>query len=416
MNESVNRNHSVGSFRAWGLPPVDFDEFHRVEARSRLDDGVEATIAWDLVDVPPLAITLPDGRAYSYVSAAGGVVIEPGISQDAAVVLEMDEQAWQDYVYEFRNPPSLVLAESVLFQRGGLAEWDAWKPALRCLYSGKPIYDPAAPLLDRAGRPLDLHRSFTLDDDPEEMSHFLRTASFLVVREVFSGRVAEIADEVERLRAAAKEGELWSWWGRDDAGRSFPYRLVYMAENSALIRALGDSDPTVRRLVELAGLPLVPLHDRGQGDLTVLKSFSPDTKVFGLAPNIPWHMDCELGGCPVMCPSINIGIQLDAANADSSQLWVLPGSQGTAPHSFLPDDVPAVALETEPGDATIHYSCALHAAPQPTGSNGRRTVYLPFYGEKTLQLLGRFESFEQVIPAYGTGAMPNLFDVEETLR
>lgn len=414
MDQTISRNNKVGSFVAWGRPPVDFDDFHRFEGPRRLDHGVEQQIAWDLVGVPPMAISMPDGRAYSYVAGPAGVTIEPGIVDDANVVVEIEDQAWQDYVHEFRNPASLILAESVRFERGGLLEWDVWKPALRCLYSGKPIYDPDKPLLDRAGNALDLHRSFTLDDDADEMSHFLRTASYLVVRGAFSHRLAEISDEIERLRLAAREGELWSWWGSDNAGHRFPYRLVYMGENSSLIRSLSDTDPTVRRLVALARRPLVPLHDRGQGAVTVLKPFAPETKVYGLAPNIPWHMDCELGGCPIMCPSINIGIQLDAANASSSQLWVLPGSQGTAPHSFLPN-LAGVALETEPGDVTIHYSCALHAAPQPTGPNGRRTAYLPFYDSRTLELLGRFESFEQIIPGYGTGVMPSLNEVADNL-
>jgi hypothetical protein len=31
--------------------------------------------------------------------------------------------------------------------------------------------------------------------------------------------------------------------------------------------------------------------------------------------DLPWHRDCGLGGHPVTCPTLNVGIQLDAATA-----------------------------------------------------------------------------------------------------
>ena len=75
---------------------------------------------------------------------------------------------------------------NVRFHRGGYDDWDIWEPALRSLYSGIPIYDPRDPGLDGLdGTPLDLHRKFTLDDDPKELAHYLETAGYLVVADVF---------------------------------------------------------------------------------------------------------------------------------------------------------------------------------------------------------------------------------------
>ena len=59
--------------------------------------------------------------------------------------------------------------------------------------AGDPLHVLGAPDLrsrsDRVprsrGRPLDLHRSFEVDDDPEEMSNFLRQTGFLVVRRAY---------------------------------------------------------------------------------------------------------------------------------------------------------------------------------------------------------------------------------------
>ena len=197
--------------------------------------------------------------------------------------------------------------------------------------------------------------------------------------------------------------------------RSRRSRLLFMSENSELTRSLMDDDPTVEQLVALAKRDLVPLHDRGQGAVSVLKPFGRGANLGpSIAANLGWHADCNLGGCGIMCPSINIGIHVDAAGPDSSQLWALAGSHGRVPHlsgkrTF--EQTTAVPLDTEPGDITIHYSCVTHAGPPPTGTNARRTLYLPFYGPETLTLLGRFQSFEQVLPGYGTGDTPDYFEM-----
>ena len=64
----------------------------------------------------------------------------------------------------------------------------AWEPGLRALYNGRPVFDPndTSQLVEPDGSPLDPARSFRLGDGREEMAHFLRTAGYLAVREVFS--------------------------------------------------------------------------------------------------------------------------------------------------------------------------------------------------------------------------------------
>mgnify|MGYP001216223917 CR=1 FL=1 len=52
-----------------------------------------------------------------------------------------------------------------------------------------------------------------------------------------------------------------------------------------------------------------------------------------------------------------------------------------------------------------------HAGPPPVGPNQRRTLYLPFYGPETLRLLGPYQSFEQILPGFGTGKIPSLDEV-----
>ena len=416
MSEMVERNTNVGDFSTWGLVAWDFDDFHRRELPHRLAAGVNTQVSWDLAGAAPFSIALKDGRAYSYAMDGGAVRVMRGIHEQAQCVIEIEERAWQNYVHELRTPYSLVLAQAVHFLRGGMGEWDAWAPAIQCMYSGREIFDPSKPLRDAQGQPLDLHRKFTLADDHEEMTHFLHTAGYLVVRGALTHRLQEIADEIERVRAQAREGEIFSWWTENLAsGVRFPYRLMFISERSQLVRSLMEEDPTVAALVALVKRDLIPLHDRGQGAMSVLKPFGAGSKLApSIAGNLGWHTDCGLGGCTIMCPSVNIGIHLDAAGPQSSQLWAMAGTNGRSVHhaTSMGADCPnAVPLDTCPGDVTIHYSCSMHAGPPPTGPNQRRTLYLPFYTPETLRLLGRFQSFEQVLPGYGSGDIPSLDQV-----
>jgi hypothetical protein len=416
MASVAERDTSVGDFSSWGFPEWDFDEFHRHELPRRLAHGVSDQIAWDLVGASPFVAALPDGGAYSYVVADGAVRVEPGVHPDAQCAIEFDPRAWQNYLHELRTPSALVLAESVRFLRGSMDEWDVWLPAIQCMYSGREIFDPSKPLLDLQGKPLDLHRKFTLDDDHEEMSHFLRTAGFVIVKGAMAHRRQELADEIDRVRDASTEGEIFSWWTDNlTTGERFPYRLMFISERSQIVRSLMEDDPTIASLVKLAKRDLVPLHDRGQGAMSVLKPFGEGTKLApSIAENLGWHADCGLGGCNIMCPSINIGIHLDAAGPGSSQLWAMAGTNGRTVHhhTAMGANCPnAIPLDTDPGDITIHYSCSMHAGPPPVGPNQRRTLYLPFYGPETLRLLGPYQSFEQILPGFGTGKIPSLDEV-----
>lgn len=416
MAMEAKQDTSVGDFSSWGLPAWDFDDFHRRELPQRLAQGVSTQIAWDLRGAPPFAATLADGRAYSYVAMDDVVHVVPGIHADAACAVEFDERAWQNYVHELRTPSALVLAQSIRFLRGGMDEWDVWLPAIQCMYSGREIFDPSRTLTDAHGKPLDLRRTFTLGDDHEELSCFLRTTGFLIVKGAMAHRRQELSDEINRVRDEAREGEIYSWWTDNlTTGEHFPYRLMFISERSRIVRSLMDEDPTIASLVKLAKRDLVPLHDRGQGAMSVLKPFGEGAKLApSIAGNLGWHSDCGLGGCSIMCPSINIGIHLDAAGPQSSQLWAMAGTQGRTVHhrTLMGADCPnAVPLDTDPGDVTIHYSCAMHAGPPPVGPNARRTLYLPFYGRDTLRLLGPYQSFEQILPGFGTGRIPSLDEV-----
>ena len=88
--------------------------------------------------------------------------------------------------------------------------------------------------------------------------------------------------------------------------------------------------------------------------------------------DLNWHVDDGIGGHPVMCPLIQTGIQLDHATAANGRLLVLAGSHRYTKHWNAwgeETDLPAVALDTEPGDLTVHYgdTCTRRHRPPRTG-------------------------------------------------
>src|SRR5262245_5838401 len=414
------RDTHFGTYRTLGLPPLDFDRFHREELPRRLAQGVNERVAWDVRGKAPIAIALPDGRSYSYACRDGRVEVRPGVASDAETSLEIvDEESWIDYVYEFRTRYGLLYSNAVRFVRCSFDTWDAWEPAIRCMYSGRPIYDPRSlDLRDLGGAPLDLRRSFAPDDDPEEPSNFLRRTGWLVVKRAFEpALVAALAAEVERIRAAAVEGELTSWWASDPQGRRFPYRLTYLCQQSEPIASL-YAMPRVRELVALSREDVVPVPDRIEGILAVLKEFATGEEVSAFA-NLPFHTDCGFGACHLTCPCVLVGVQLDGMSARSSQLQLNAGTWGRAYHNrpgeMTPDRYPIVSLETEPGDATVHYGCGLHAGPGPTGPQRRRTLYVQHYHPRTFGLIGPFQGYNQIMPGYGKGEIRNVVEMEAEL-
>src|SRR5262249_57895615 len=109
------------------------------------------------------------------------------------------------------------------------------------------------------------------------------------------------------------------------------------------IAALSD-DPRVVRLGALLGGGLLPLVDRSDAHSLVIKN--PGV-VEGLS-DLPWHRDCGLGGHPFTCPSVQVGIQLDAASAASGRLHFVPGSWRGSWHRSDLARATSLAVATEP--------------------------------------------------------------------
>ncbi|MCH7598959.1 MAG: hypothetical protein IH973_04310 [Myxococcales bacterium] len=170
------------------LEAIDFDKFHRSELPELLASG-NGRLAAAALHRGSLAFRV-DGGAYTYSRSENSIEIAPG-DETAEVVIELSQENWSRMVRETMTAPGLLYGGKVKCLRGNTIKFVGWEPVLRAMYNGRPVWNPEDILLDRAGDPLDASKSFQIDDDREEMAHFLRTAGFLVVRNVFDASEEE---------------------------------------------------------------------------------------------------------------------------------------------------------------------------------------------------------------------------------
>jgi hypothetical protein len=378
--------------------PIDFDWFHREELPALLRRRGDVFSAADAGVVRPLAFQLSDGRAYTYVPDGGSFSVQPG-TDAAHTVVELSPDAWCAFAWELKTCFALLYAEQLNVVQGTFGHVARWEPPLRVAFSEQVLFDLEQPtrLEDAQGNAIDLTRSFTLDDPPADVRDFFHRVGFVHLRGVLdAGEIAALTADVEVAVELARPDDRKSWW-TTVGGESVCNRVNYLNDGSARIAALG-ADPRFVDIAALGGDDLRDAHDRLDGNGVVIKV--PGSSG-GLA-DLPWHRDCGMGGHPVKCPMLNVGIQLDAATAETGQLEMIPGShRGTSrlPSAREAEHHDVVALTTEPGDVTVHFGHTLHAAPPPTDPDayGRRALYLSFVPPLTFEMVGPGQGYNDVL-------------------
>ncbi len=353
-----------------GFADLDFSDFHEGELRRRLasGNGAEAARAVARVGrIGSLGLRLTDGRAYTYVPRDDGIEVVAG-DASAETVVELAPEIWEGLVHDYESPPGLLYGGKVRCRKGKAMRLVAWEPALRAMYTGRPLHDPNdVDLRDRHGEPLDPERAFGPDDDPRDMAHFLRTAGYLFVRRVFGrDEVGAFLEEAEVLRGEARKGDKLSWWAKNAAGEEILCRVTRAAAKPSL--AAIPRDPRLLRLVELADETLVHRRrERDEEGVSVIWKHPDMTE--GLS-DIPWHRDCGMGGHSVMCPVLIASVYLTDMNPETGELAMLPGSwTGTCPYmdANAPGAPRGAHFVGQPGDVSLHYGDVMHAAPPPSG-------------------------------------------------
>ena len=302
--------------------------------------------------------------------------------------------SWQNLVCESWSMMGLILQNRITVITGEFNHIAAWEAPLQALYNNRPIFSSD-------DIPSDEPYEFNYDSDKQMMARSLRVLGFILVKGVFNeNEIEQMSKEVDSRRANASINDKRSWWATDTNGNEHCCRVTYLNDGSDQFSKL-PNDKRLALLASLADEKLLPTPDHGDGISVVMKV--PEVEQ-GLS-DLPWHRDCGMGGHPLICPGLNIGIQLDEASRESGQLIFLPGS-----HRFAGGlDVAhmtnkAVPITANPGDVTVHYGHTLHVAPPPTQSGKcRRTVYVSFHKADYLSALPKGKGYNDVLFSHGDG-------------
>ncbi len=336
--------------------------------------AARGALEWEL---PPLALDV-DGECFSFVPQEGGLRIESGVAQGAAVAV-LGREAFSDWMQDQCSSMGLVLGGLVEMRRGGLDDLIEWETGLRALRDGRPAYAPGQVEFRGAdGAPLDITRSFRPDDDPAEITHFLEQAGFLHLRGVFDEAVMdEIARDIDRAIPGYAPDDGRSWWARTASGEERAVRLQRFQEHSEATRSLLRSEPFLA-IADYGGAGHLP-PELSPGLNAVEALVKPLEVVEGIS-DLPWHQDCAIGRHSYDCCSMTVGISVTGSDVDSGELGVLAGSHRASipPSGVHPRvDLPRRALPTEKGDVTVHLSCTAHMS-RPPRTRERRVLYTGF--------------------------------------
>jgi hypothetical protein len=294
-----------------------------------------------------------------------------------ALVVALDRGAFSDLMQDVASTFGLQMSGRAEVRRGTLDAFIEWEPVLRCLLGGRPVYEPGTiTFADRDGAPLELKRSFSLDDAPEEIGHFLAQAGFLHIRGVFNGsEMAAVSAELDEAIDAAERDDGASWWAQTDTGQWYPSRILGFNQKSPTLRELlhGGRFASIGTFTDDRFIQRDP--DIGDSAEGLLKKVGV---IEGIS-DVSWHKDCSLGGHSRHCCGLTVGISVTGATRENGELGVVPGSHraNIAPLGTEGLDLSRLPLSTQTGDITVHCSCTLHMSRPPVSAE-RRVVYSGF--------------------------------------
>lgn len=322
--------------------------------------------------LPSLGLSV-DGVAVTLWGRDGKLALQSGTRSDG-IVAQLDRGGLSNLVQDRQSTMGLAMNAKVKLAQGAFDAWVGWEPVLRALLDARPVHEAGAiALKDRAGKPLDVERSFALDDDPDEVCQFLTEAGFLYIANVFTAEeMAAVSADLDAALARAKPDDGASWWAGDSGGVQHPVRVLWFHEQSEALREL-LRDARVQWIAGLTG----DSHDGSRmGAEGLVKPLDIQT---GLS-DLPWHKDCGQGGHSYTCNGLTVGISVTGADQTSGALGVVPGSHRANVQTAGRDaslDLAPIKLETRTGDLTVHCSDTLHRAHRPT-QRPRKVVYTGF--------------------------------------
>ena len=325
-------------------------------------------------ELPPLSLCV-EGRTITLCERGDGLLMEEGDNPQSTTV-SLDSSALSDLVQDWATTMGLAMNSRARVSKGDFAHWIGWEPIFRALFDGRPVHEAGTiTLKNRAGNDLDLDRSFSLDDDRDEIAHFLQEAGFLHVRDVFTEEeMAAVSADLDAALAGATPDDGASWWAGDSKGVQQAVRVLFFHEQSAALAELLRDD-RLGWLANITGDNLCGSVE-GTGWLGAEGLIKPLDIKTGLS-DLPWHKDCGQGKHSYYCNGLTIGISITGADEVSGALGVVPGSHRANVQLSGKDkslDLPSIKLVTQTGDITVHCSDTLHRAYPPI-ERPRKVVY-----------------------------------------
>lgn len=242
---------------------------------------------------------------------------------------------------------------------------------------------------------LPLSTRFTLGSEiTREQRAFLDEHGYLVFAGVAKpNEVREMLGAIDRIEETwIREGResvngipLFS--GRDASGRPiiqrFPFTSLFSDEIKRFVR--DERLAPVRSLIGSS----TRVGDEEKDGVVFNRYFNMPGSA---RPNLGWHTDAlrDLFYLRMPKPMLNVGLHFDECKADNGGLRILPGShnQGFLSMCFKKPyfvghapDPNEVAVETEPGDLTVHDGRTWHrvqASPHVGPKSLRRSMYVPY--------------------------------------
>jgi Phytanoyl-CoA dioxygenase (PhyH) len=366
-----------------------------LDVRTRSDDNVVPVDAGEFFghQLPELVasrgdLAIPGAlelgvRPITVLTSAGTwtLTVEPHAIQitrgdHGAASVHMDDAELTDIVHDLRTPMTFLTAGTLHVERGSLFDFLDWWVVLRSLIDSVAVHTAGSiEFRDRQGDPLDLHASFSLADDPEDMAHFLAEAGYLHLREVFTeGEMAQVSADIDAATPYYHPDDGRSWWAVTAAGDDRVVRLQWFHEHSATTTELLTDD----RLLGISRLTTDGHSARTEGN-RIEALVKPIGVVKGIS-DVPWHKDCSLGRHSYQCCGLTVGISVTGADERSGQLAVVAGSNRALvqPAFTRPSwGLPLIDLPTATGDVTVHTSCTMHMSHPPVDRE-RRVMYTGF--------------------------------------
>ncbi len=348
--------------------------FGDLAERLRETGGIAAR-GVQVLDLPPLTFEV-DGTAAHLVVADGALTLREGRAPDGPVI-GLDAAACSELFQDLASTFGLVMPGRVEVLRPRGDQFVAWEPVLRAAIDGRAVYEPGSiEFRDRDGDELDLRRAFRIDDDREDIGHFLAEAGYLHLEGVFTeAEMAAVSAELDAAMAAATQDDGASWWARTDDGW-YPSRILGFNLKSPTLQELLESD-RFRRIGRFTDDVMVQRAPRtGDSAEGLLKKVGVREGI----SDVSWHKDCSLGGHSRTCCGLTVGISITGAQQRNGELGVVAGSSRANVQQIdvRPDlDLPRIPLPTNTGDVTVHCSCTLHMSRPPIDLE-RRVVYTGF--------------------------------------